>query len=81
LGCSHYEFLSNEIAAIAGPGVVLVDASAAVARELGRRVSQTVRPWVGPSTVTYYTSGAVKDLSSFLESIGESGTAVRSLPR
>jgi glutamate racemase len=81
LGCSHYQFLSNEIAAIAGPGVALIDASDAVARELDRRVNPVVGLAVVPSVITYYTSGLVKDFSSFLELIGESGEVVKLLPR
>lgn len=38
LGCTHYPHLRGLIEAIAGPGVVVVDSGAAVARQLGRRL-------------------------------------------
>jgi glutamate racemase len=40
LGCTHYPFLSNAIAQIAGPGVTLVDPAPAVARQVERVLTQ-----------------------------------------
>jgi glutamate racemase len=39
LGCTHYPFLRNHIARLAGPDVRLIDTGAAVARELQRRLT------------------------------------------
>ena len=36
LGCTHYPFLSEQIAAVTGPGVRLVDPAPAVARQVQR---------------------------------------------
>jgi len=36
LGCTHFPFLKDTIQAVAGPGVTIVDPSAAVARQVGR---------------------------------------------
>jgi len=38
LGCTHYPFLTALIQEIAGPGVTVIDSSAAIARELRRRL-------------------------------------------
>lgn len=38
LGCTHYPFLEPLIREVAGPGVLVIDPAAAVARELGRRL-------------------------------------------
>ena len=39
LGCTHYPFLAALIREIAGPAVAIIDPSAAIARELRRRLS------------------------------------------
>ncbi|HEY5763887.1 MAG TPA: glutamate racemase [Rhodocyclaceae bacterium] len=43
LGCTHYLFLEPLIRELAGPEVAVVDSSAAVARELRRRLGSAVR--------------------------------------
>jgi glutamate racemase len=40
LGCTHYPFLRDVIAELAGPEIVIVDTGAAVARELRRRLEE-----------------------------------------
>jgi glutamate racemase len=40
LGCTHFPFLEPVIREVAGPGVTIIDPSAAVARELARRLDQ-----------------------------------------
>jgi glutamate racemase len=40
LGCTHYPFLSPLIQEIAGPSVAIIDPSAAIARELRRRLER-----------------------------------------
>ena len=44
LGCTHYPFLEPLIRELAGPGVTLVESSAAVARELARRTQDRRHP-------------------------------------
>jgi glutamate racemase len=80
LGCSHYQFLANEIAAIAGATVQLVDPAPAVARELVRRLAPRVMNPVKATGVVFYTSGSIEALSSFLSSVGESNPYVFNLP-
>jgi glutamate racemase len=38
LGCTHYVYLARQIRAIVGPDVTILDSSAAVARQVGRRI-------------------------------------------
>lgn len=59
LGCTHYSLIKEQIVKVAGPGMKIVDAGAAVAKELQRRLSmqgldntQSQRP-----AVTFVTSG------------------------
>ncbi|GAB4057475.1 glutamate racemase [Uliginosibacterium sediminicola] len=40
LGCTHYVFLRDEVQALAGPSVRLIDTGAAVAAELARKLAQ-----------------------------------------
>ncbi|MFZ5723793.1 MAG: glutamate racemase [Pseudomonadota bacterium] len=63
LGCTHYPFLEPLIREVAGPGVAVIDPSAAVARELvrrldGNRLSTTASR---QGTDTFYTSGPLDD--------------------
>jgi len=59
LGCTHFPFLKDTIQAVVGPGVTIVDPSAAVARQAGRvlRSRGALNPSATPGRVTYYTSG------------------------
>jgi glutamate racemase len=40
LGCTHYPFVREVIAAVAGPGVTIVETGAAVARQVERRLAE-----------------------------------------
>lgn len=72
LGCTHYAFVSQAIAEIAGPSVNIVAPADAIARQLSRLLdSQTgSAPHRVPNT-EFYTTGATGRLASFLASIGE----------
>jgi glutamate racemase len=41
LGCTHYAYLARQISALVGPDVTILDSSAAVARQVVRRVEMT----------------------------------------
>jgi glutamate racemase len=59
LGCTHYPFLAPLIARLAGPQVQVIDPSAAVARELARRLQgQGLAASEGPGgpSVRFWTS-------------------------
>jgi len=52
LACTHYPFISDQIAAAAGPGVTIIDPAAAVARQVSR-----VADGSGTGTTTFLTTG------------------------
>jgi glutamate racemase len=81
LGCTHYAFLTEEIARVAGPAVNIVEPSQAVARQLAR-VLQASAPVLnaGPPATVFYTSGVPDKLENFLSLIGEPPSEVRVLP-
>jgi glutamate racemase len=80
LGCTHYAFLANEIALIAGSFVTIVEPSDAIARQLVRVLPEIVAPRKPATLTTYYTSGSAPDMSAFLASIGEPMEFVHVLP-
>lgn len=61
LGCTHYPFLRDTIAHIAGAGVTLIDPAEAVARELKRRLAEThgLQNGQAKGEVQFFTSGDV----------------------
>jgi glutamate racemase len=85
LGCTHYPFLSDQIAQIAGPCVRLIEPSEAIARQLVRvlHVFQIPPAPTLPQSLgatTFYTSGSLAALRTFLASTGEINADVRPLP-
>lgn len=81
LGCTHYAFLMSGIAALAGPGVQLIEPSDAIARQLVRVMpSAGERQAIHRSQNQFYTSGAIDRLTAFLAVIGEPNGQARSLP-
>jgi glutamate racemase len=44
LGCTHYPFLEPQIRKLVGPGVAIVESSAAVARQLQHRLAGSLNP-------------------------------------
>ena len=82
LGCTHYAFLAQEIAAIAGPSVTLVEPADAIARRLVAVLpgpEAASRPAAGG--VEFYTSGSTRLMASFLAAAGEPPEPVFALPR
>lgn len=61
LGCTHYPFLEPLIRELAGPGVAIVESSAAVARELSRRTEDRRHPLHATRTgeVRFFTTAEV----------------------
>ena len=80
LGCTHYAFLSDTIAEVAGPGVTLVEPSEAIARQLVRVRPVPAAPDVPPHRVRFFTSGEPAALEGFLRHIGEAGALAERLP-
>jgi glutamate racemase len=66
LGCTHYPFLIPVIRTIVGPSVTIIDPSAAVARELRRRLqmSELLSRGVQPGSERFWTSGSLAKVQS-----------------
>jgi len=62
LGCTHYSFLRGALAARVGPGVAIVDPSAAVARQVAR-VATGAGTQIGAGATTYLTTGDPRRLA------------------
>ncbi|SMF95214.1 glutamate racemase [Methylomagnum ishizawai] len=59
LGCTHFTFLADRIRGLVGPDVVLIEPSAAVARQLARQLpADPVPAHSGPASETFYTTAA-----------------------
>jgi glutamate racemase len=80
LGCTHYSFLANQIAAIAGPTVTIVEPSTAIARQLTRVLLPEPTLVQDKVNTIFYTSGSLALMSAFLECIDEPFEQVHSLP-
>jgi glutamate racemase len=81
LGCTHYAFLAPQIAAIAGPGVQLVEPSDAIAAQLMRVLPAAAgAPGSAVPTTTFYTSGPRAAMAAFLSTIGEPVDDVQAWP-
>lgn len=77
LGCTHYAFLSRQIAEIAGPEITLIEPSAAIARQLARRLQDLSAPGHHPPEATqFYSSGDTAQLHRFLEQIAEPASGI-----
>ena len=73
LGCTHYPFLARQIQQVAGPGVRLIDAAPAVARQAARVWAEhgLARGDPGhPGAVRYATSGDARELARLLRDLG-----------
>jgi len=68
LGCTHYPFLSETIEQVAGKEVRIIDPSAAIARELKRRLSEQNQLIIGPKQGSehFWTSGPVVDAQKII---------------
>ena len=81
LGCTHYPFLRDAIAALAGPSVTLIDPAQAVARELVRRLGAQVRSTQGPhGQVRFFTSGELAQVRSVIRHLWDDDAQVQPLP-
>jgi glutamate racemase len=69
LGCTHYSLIKDRIAAVAGTTMQVVDAPAAVAKELQRRLqdAQLLTSYSTAGNVRFFTSGDANQLLSLFE--------------
>jgi len=82
LGCTHYPFLAPLIQEIAGSSVAIIDPSAAIARELRRRLSGAGLLSIEhrPGTEQFWTSATTDIAQSVICQLWEAGVAVHRLP-
>lgn len=69
LGCTHYPYVTAQIAQITGPGVRIIDPAPAIARQVGRVLglnSGVNVPENERGTVVLYTTGPVERLQTML---------------
>ena len=69
LGCTHFPFLHELIAAEVGPQVTIVDPGPAVARQVERVVAEMRNGQPGQGQVTHYTSGDVALYPKLVETL------------
>jgi glutamate racemase len=82
LGCTHYPFVTAIIETVAGPGVTIINPSAAVARELRRRLEQAglTTTTAGPGRTQFWTSGPPAHLRDVIRGVGIEAAPVERLP-
>lgn len=82
LGCTHYPFLSPMIQSVAGSGVTVLDPSAAVARELRRRLmmSELLTNEVTAGNERFWTSGAPQQVQPVITHLWGKTVEVLPLP-
>lgn len=82
LGCTHYPFLSAVIQDIAGPEVTVMDSSAAIARELRRRltVADLLSNRNDAGSESFWTSAEPEKTGPVIAQLWRSGVTVDRLP-
>jgi glutamate racemase len=82
LGCTHYPFVSEVIAEIAGADVAIVDPAAAVARELRRRLEEgkLLAGATRPGRLSVWSSGSSEALAVLLGRLGLGSETIHVLP-
>ena len=82
MGCTHYPFLVPLIREIAGPSVAIIDPSAAVAREVRRRLQnhELLSRDSGPGTELFWTSGALDRVRPMINQLWDANADLRHLP-
>ena len=83
LGCTHYPFVRPLVESVAGSNVTIIDPSAAVAREVRKRLTQDgllTQQHGRESAVTFWTSGTPDQLRGMIRTLGIDAEAVHSLP-
>ncbi len=82
LGCTHYPFLTPLLRELVGEEVALIETSAAVSRQLARRLAELglLAEGDGPGTARCWTSGPTQNLADLLPGLWGETLAVASLP-
>jgi len=81
LGCTHYVFLSGEIAKIAGRRVTIVESSAAVARQLESRLAATGKLAEGTSKseTRFFTTGSINRVQAVVSKLWGASVSVHAI--
>ena len=82
LGCTHYPFLADEIQAVAGKDVVIIDPSPAVARFLVQRLTEegSLRKAAGRTAVSrFWCTGNPDDRTETLQKLWSPEVRMESL--
>lgn len=82
LGCTHYSFLNQIIADIAGPAVEVIDPAPAVVTELTRRLvtHALTAPAAQVGTDAFWTSGSPEQVHPVIARLWPASAVVRRLP-
>lgn len=82
LGCTHYPFLSPLIHNIAGPNVTIMDSGAAIARELGRRLTagNLLSSRKHSGSELFWSSGPLSQAQTVISKLWGKNLSVESLP-
>jgi glutamate racemase len=82
LGCTHYPFLAPVIRRVVGPAVTLLEPSAAVAKELVRRlgVPSTLALGAHVGSTRFFTTGDVKPMAALVAQLWGTAADVAALP-
>lgn len=83
IGCTHYAFLEDLVANIAGPGVQVIDSGAAVARQLRRRLDELellAPEGRSPHAPRFFTTGPPADVARVIERLWGSSAEVQAVP-
>lgn len=82
LGCTHYPFLAPLIREIAGPSVAIVDPSAAIARELRRRLAEgeLLSRGMRAGMERFWSSAAPDKAQPLISRLWKAGIGVQGLP-
>ncbi|TAM45425.1 MAG: glutamate racemase [Gammaproteobacteria bacterium] len=81
LGCTHYVFLMAQIRKIVGPGITIVESSAAVARQLERRLSESrkLADGRGNSEMKFFTTGPVNQAQAVISELWGASVHVQAI--
>ncbi|POZ51543.1 glutamate racemase [Methylovulum psychrotolerans] len=81
LGCTHYPFLEPQIRKLVGPGVAIVESSAAVARQLQHRLAGSLNP--GDDTnipqARFFTTGSADQAHALVSLLWGASVEVHSV--
>ncbi len=81
LGCTHYPFLSQVIRAVAGEEVTIIDPSAAIARQLQRKLAEHDGLAQGEAVgdIRFYTTGSVDLVQAIISQLWAGEVRVEAL--